>query len=90
MKHKSTEAKQENAVEVQGSAEVAVNTRVNGTFKLHLKKLAVATSLGLAALAASLPQPLAFKRPLDNAGAFVWGQTKLLRRIVKGLHAIGT
>lgn len=55
MKHKSTEAKQENAVEVQGSAEVAVNTRVNGTFKLHLKKLAVATSLGLAALAASLP-----------------------------------
>ena len=59
MKHKSTEAKQDNAVEVQGSAEVAVNTRVSGTFKLRIKKLAVATSLGLAAFAASLPKPLA-------------------------------
>lgn len=51
MKHKTTESK----FAVEGKAEVAVNTRITGQFSLKLKKLAVTTSLGLAALAASLP-----------------------------------
>ncbi|MCY1236259.1 hypothetical protein D9M72_489050 [compost metagenome] len=68
---KSTETKQQSAVEVQGKAEVIVNTRVSGQFTLKLKKLAVATSMGLAAFAASLPELLCFKnRKPRHRGAF--------------------
>lgn len=52
MKQKTTEIKQ-NVVEIKSDTEVVVNTRVN--WQLSIKKLAVTTSLGLAALAASLP-----------------------------------
>ncbi len=53
MKQKSTES---NAIVFEGNAGVEVNTRITGQFKLKLKSVAVATSLGFAALfAASLP-----------------------------------
>lgn len=42
-------------VEVDAHAEVSVNARVTPDFGLQFRKLGVATTLGLAAFAASLP-----------------------------------
>jgi hypothetical protein len=52
MKNKSTDS---NTFLVEGNAEVVVNTRITGQLSLKLKKLAVTASLGLVAIAASLP-----------------------------------
>lgn len=52
MKNKTTE---NSAVGIDVNIEVAIITRVTAKFSLKFKKLAVATSLGLAAFAASLP-----------------------------------
>lgn len=52
MKNKATDS---SIFSVEANLEVVENTRITGQLSLKFKKLAVTASLGLAAIAASLP-----------------------------------